>query len=183
MLRGWIGDSRYLSKRKQLQALIRAGIDERVIYTGVNQWPAFVRALRPEGKDQAAVADLKVFGSRRALVAGAKEIAARGAVLVVVKSGTEIDVPTLIEVDATLKQWRGEATLKNPKRAAAIGQRGGFARGKKIAERRLDKEAAALIWGNLEGFPLAEDALAHMPGWTRTTAWRKFGARELKRKK
>jgi hypothetical protein len=72
MLRGWIGPSRYLSKRKQRKLLVDAGVDERVIYLGENGWPAFVKALRPGTNDKAAVADLRVFGSRRGLLAAAK---------------------------------------------------------------------------------------------------------------
>jgi hypothetical protein len=177
MLRGWVGPSRYLSERKQRDLLIHAGVEERVIYAP-DQWAAFVRALRPEAKDKAAVADLRIFGSRRQLVQAVKDIEAQGAKLVVVESGTEIDVPTLREVDRTLTRWRGEAAIKTKKRASELGKRGAAARAKLQAEARLGEKEARAIWQNLNRYLSAEDALRSMPGWTRTTAWRHFGPRE-----
>jgi hypothetical protein len=73
MLRGWVGPSRYLSERKQRELLVHAGVEERVIYPS-DQWQALVRSLRPEEKDKAAVADLRVFGSRRQLVDAVKAV-------------------------------------------------------------------------------------------------------------
>src|SRR4051794_38111388 len=98
-LRGWTGLSRYLSERKQRAMLVTAGVEERTIYEAAS-WPEFVKALRPG--DKAAVADLRIFGSRKALVAAAAEVEARKARLVVVETSTEIDVPTLREVDRTM---------------------------------------------------------------------------------
>jgi hypothetical protein len=183
MLRGWIGPSRYLSKRKQRKLLVDAGVDERVIYLGENEWPAFVKALRPGTNDKAAVADLRVFGSRRGLLAAAEAVEARGAVLVVAETGTSIDMPTLREIDRTLHRWRGEAAIKTGKRASAMGKRGAEARKKSVAAARLDKEAARAIWSDEKRYPDAADALDHMPGWTRTTAWRHFGPREIVNRK
>jgi hypothetical protein len=62
--------------------------------------------------------------------------------------------------------------------AAEIGRRGGEARGKRLAEGRLSMEAARAIWKD-ERYQDAADALALMPGWTRTTAWRRFGPRDF----
>jgi hypothetical protein len=182
VLRGWTGTSRFVSERKQKNTLMKAGVEERVIY-GADDWPAFVKALRPE--DQAAVADLRVFGSRRALVAAAEEVAARGATLHVIDAGTDIDMPTLRAVDRTLTRWRGESALKNPERASTIGQRGAAARKVQITAGRLDEAAAAAIWRDIKRYPSTEEALEHMPGWTRTTAWRHFKGREpvVKRKR
>jgi hypothetical protein len=39
-------------------------------------------------------------------------------------------------------------------------------------------EAARAIWKD-ERYQDAADALARMPGWTRTTAWRHFGPRDF----
>lgn len=179
LLRGWVGPSRYLSERKQKDRLVSAGVEERVVY-GAADWPAFVLALR--AGDRAAVADLRVFGSRRGLVAAAEEVATRGATLVVVDRA-EIDMPTLREVDRTLTVWRGESAIKSGKRASAMGKRGVAARKKRLAEERLCDEAAAAIWRDREGYPDAFDALRAMPGWTRTTAWRHFGKREAVKQK
>jgi hypothetical protein len=174
LLRGWTGTSRYLSERKQRDMLVRAGLEDRVIYEAAN-WPAFVKALRPG--DRAAVADLRIFGSRRALVAAVEEIEARQAKLVAIESDTAIDAPTLREVDRTLTRWRGEAALKDRKRASAMGKRGAVARKRQIAEARLNDDAAWMVWKDKRYKDVA-DALALMPGWTRTTAWRHFGPHE-----
>jgi hypothetical protein len=155
--------------------LAKAGLEDRVIY-GAEDWPAFVLALR--AGDRAVVADLRVFGSRRRLVEAAEAVAKRGAKLMAVETGTELDMPTLREVDRTLTVWRGESALKNPKRASFIGRRGAAARKLSIARERLDPEAARAIWKD-ERYQDAADALARMPGWTRTTAWRHFGARDF----
>jgi hypothetical protein len=174
VLRGWTGTSRYLSERKQRDMLVRAGVGERVIYE-VDQWPAFVRALRPG--DRATVADLRIFGSRKALVAAVEEVEARKAKLVVVETGTEIDAPTLREVDKTLTRWRGEAVMKDPGRASRMGERGAAARKKKLAESRMAEEDAKAIWNDIVRYPLRADAVQAMRGWSYTTAWRRFGGR------
>jgi hypothetical protein len=172
LLRGWTGTSRYLSERKQRAMLVTAGVEEHVIYEAGN-WPAFVKGLRPG--DRAAVADLRIFGSRKALVAAVAEVEAQQAKLVVIESGTEIHAPTLQEVDRTLTRWRGESGMKSSKRASALGQRGAAARKKQIAANRLDEAAARAIWKDTKRYPSAAEALEHMPGWTRTTAWRRLG--------
>jgi hypothetical protein len=178
MLRGWVGPSRYLSEAKQRAALEAAGVEPRVIYAGAELWPALVKSLRPEAKDQAAVADLRVFGSRRALVQAAEDVAARGATLVVVESGAELHMPTLREVDRTLTRWRGESAIKSGKRAREMGKRGAAARRKQIAEERQDAETVGARWRDRKRYPNAADALVGT-GWTRTTAWRHFGPREV----
>jgi hypothetical protein len=154
--------------------LVRAGVEERVIY-GAADWPAFVRALR--GGDKAAVADLRVFGSRRALVRAAEEVAAREATLVVVESGAELHMPTLREVDRTLTRWRGESAIKSGKRAREMGRRGAAARKRQIAEARLDEAEMGARWRDLKQYPTVFDAILRT-GWTRTTAWRRFGPRD-----
>jgi hypothetical protein len=155
---------------------VRAGVEERVIYPA-SEWQAFVKALRPEAGDKAVVADLRIFGSRRALMKAVEEVAARGATLHVLESATDIDVPTLRAVDRTLHRWRGESAMKG-QRASKLGMRGAAARKVQIAAGRLDKEAAERIWRDLKRYPSAEEALENMPGWTRTTAWRHFKGRE-----
>lgn len=184
MLRGWTGPSRYLSERKQKDMLVRAGVEERVIYEAAN-WPAFVRSLRPG--DRAAVADLRIFGSRKKLLAAAEEVEARKAKLVVVETGTEIHMPTLREVDKTLAGWRGESAMKDRSRASAIGKRGAAARKKQKAASRLGEPAARAIWFDIKRYPSIGAALEKMPGWTKVTAWRHFRRREpvtpMKRKR
>src|SRR4051812_9984430 len=143
MLRGWTGPSRYLSERKQKAMLVKAGVEERAIYPA-EDWSAFVLALRPG--DKAAVADLRIFASRKRLMAAVEEIEAHKATLVALDSGTEIDAPTLREVDRTLTRWRGESAMKNPERASEIGKRGQAARKKAILAGRLDEAAARAIW-------------------------------------
>jgi hypothetical protein len=177
MLRGWVGPSRYLSERKQRALLVAAGVEERVIYPP-DQWAALVKSLRPEAKDKAAVADLRIFGSRRQLVEAVKAVEAKGSKLVVVESGTELDAPTLHEVDRTLTRWRGEAAIKSRAQARKLGKRGAAARAAKIETERLAKDGARTIWLDLKKYPEAWQALIYMPGWTRTTAWRHFGPRE-----
>jgi hypothetical protein len=177
MLRGWVGPSRYLSERKQRELLVQAGVEERVIYPP-DQWQALVRSLRPEEKDKAAVADLRVFGSRRQLVEAVKAVEAKGAKLVVVASGTELDMPTLYEIDRTLTRWRGEAAIKSRAQARRLGKRGAAAKAAKVDAERMPKDEARAIWLDRKGYPDAWQALIYMPGWTRVTAWRHFGPRE-----
>jgi hypothetical protein len=175
VLRGWIGPSRYLSDRVQRKRLEDAEIN--AIYSPT-EWEWFIKSLRPETKDVAVVADLRIFGSRKELVGAAEEIAARNASLMSLATKTVIDVPTLLDIDRTLTIWRGESALKNPKRASRIGKMGAASRRKKLADGRLAEGLAELFWHDVERYPFTKDALAQMPGWTRTTAWRKFGGRE-----
>jgi hypothetical protein len=176
VLRGWTGTSRYLSERKQKNALVRAGVEERAIYPAT-EWDAFVKSLRPETEDKAVVADLRIFGSRRELMKAAEQVAARGATLHVLETGTDLDMPTLRLVDRTLHRWRGESAMKGV-RASKLGMRGAAAAKKKIEAGRLDKAAAERIWRDIQRYPSTEEALENMPGWTRTTAWRHFKGRE-----
>jgi hypothetical protein len=155
---------------------MRAGIEERVIYPAP-EWAAFVKALRPETADKAVVADLRIFGSRRALMKAVEEVAARGATLHVLDGETDIHAPTMRAVDRTLHRWRGESAMKG-QRASKFGMRGAAARKRQIAAARLDKDAAERIWRDTKRYPSGEEALEHMPGWTRTTAWRHFKGRE-----
>jgi hypothetical protein len=178
MLRGWVGPSRYLSERKQRELLVTAGVEERVIYPP-DQWAALVKSLRPEHKDRAAVADLRIFGSRRQLVEAVKAVEAKGAKLVVVASGTELDTPTLYEIDRTLTRWRGEAAIKSRAQARKLGKRGAAAKAAKVEAGRMPKDEARAIWLDRKGYPDAWQALIYMTGWTRTTAWRHFGPREV----
>lgn len=173
MLRGWIGPSRFLSERKQRALLLEAKVEERVIYDA-GSWPEFLRGLRPERGDKAVIADLRVFGSRRALMVAAEEVAACGATLYVVEDDADIHLPTLRAVDRTLTRWRSGYTLSS-KKASKLGQRGAAARKKQIAESRLDEDVARPIWQDPVRYQTEADALAHMPGWTRTTAWRRLG--------
>lgn len=182
MLRGWIGPSRYVSERKQREALLNAGVPEKAIYRGPNEWSAFVLSLRPEAKDKAVVADLRVFGSRRALVKAAEEVAKRGATLAAVE-GLDLDLSTLWELDRVLRRWRGEAALGSRKRASQLGKRGAIAAKRAFAAQRLDEDAARMIWQDTRRYPNAVEALGSMPGWTRVTAWRRLGPREVKQKR
>jgi hypothetical protein len=64
MLRGWATAYHHLSERRQRDMLLEAGVGERVLYSGL-EWDEFVRNLRPG--DEAVVADLRIFGSRKRL--------------------------------------------------------------------------------------------------------------------
>jgi hypothetical protein len=175
MLRGWIGPSRHLSANRQ-RALLEAD-KVSVIYTGADEWQPFVLSLRPEVKDTAVVADLRVFGSRRGIVDAVEEIAARGATLMVAGTGVTIDVPTLREVDRAISRLRAWVTLERG-RASKMGAMGGKARAANLRETRMERSAAERIYGDLKRYPTTLEALENMPGWSRTSAWREFKGRE-----
>jgi hypothetical protein len=175
VLRGWTTRYKYLSERKQRTMLIDAGAEERVIYPEADQ-EAWIRSMRPG--DEAIVADLRVFGSRKALGEASAAIAAKGATLVTCATDVRIHHPTLADVQRTESLWAGERSMGSSKRAKELSARGNEARQRNIAASRLDKEAAGRIWRDLKRYPSAEEALENMPGWTRTTAWRHFKGRE-----
>src|SRR4051812_35652591 len=87
--RGWVGPHKYLADRRQRQMLIDAGVEERAIYIGQNDWSAFVRSLRPG--DEAVVADLRIFGSRKGLGEAAEQLAGRQATLITALRDVPID--------------------------------------------------------------------------------------------
>src|SRR4051812_48798854 len=101
--------------------LVAAGVEERVIYEQW-EWEPFVRALRPG--DEAAVADLRVFGSRAALGKASEEIAAQQAALYSAATGVAIDHPTLHEVQRTESLWAGQRSMGSRKRAKQLSARG-----------------------------------------------------------
>lgn len=174
MLRGWTTPSRYLSERKQAEMLVAVGVEARVIYSGPEQWPHFIRSLRPG--DKAVVADLSIFASRKGLRDAVDEIEARQATLSTA-TPTDIDGPTLREVSKTESRWAGQRAMKSPAVARERARLGHIAYRKKLAASRLDEAVAKLIWQDVVRFPHERDALDNMPGWTRTTAWRRWGGR------
>jgi hypothetical protein len=179
--RGWVGPHKYLADRRQRQMLIDAGVEERAIYVGRNDWSAFVRSLRPG--DEAVVADLRIFGSRKGLGEAAEQIAGRQATLITALRDVPIDPVTLREVQRVESLWAGERSMGGSKRARELSKRGIAALRKKIADNRMAKSDAEAIWYDLERYPLRSEAIEAMRGWTVMTAWRAFGAREKKRSK
>ena len=180
MRRGWINPAyRYLAERKQRDILINAAVEERVIYRGRNDWPAFVRSLRPG--DEAVVPELRVFASRKALGEAVAEVEARQATLIAVTPDIPIDPATVREVHRTESTWGGERSMG--KRAKEMSKRGHVAYRKKLAASRMAEDDARAIWHDLARYPVRADAIEDMRGWTTVTAWRAFGPRELKRKK
>jgi hypothetical protein len=176
--RGWTTPYKYLSEKRQRAALAASGVEERVIYSGKSDWPTFVRSLRHG--DEAVVAELRIFGSRRALGLATAEVEARQAVLVVADGGIRIHPPTVRAVHLSESQWAGERSMGGSKRARMMSAKGNETKRKLTEAARMPEAKAEAIWRDLEGYPLRRDALAAMPGWTVMTAWRKFGPRELK---
>lgn len=172
--RGYTTPYKFLSERKQHTILVAAGVEERVIY-GRNDWESFVRSLR-EG-DEAVVAELQVFGSRKALGQASAQVAARGAVLLAAVTETRIDPPTLSEAHRTETQWAKQRSFGTRKRAKELSDRGVKAAKEAYAAVRMDRAAAKAIWLDAKRYRSVEEALEHMPGWTRTTAWRHFRKR------
>jgi hypothetical protein len=180
MRRGWINPAyRYLAERKQRDILINSAVDERAIYRGKNDWPAFVRSLRPG--DVAVVPELRVFASRKALGEAVAAVEAREAKLIAVVCEIPIDAATVLEVHRTEAKWGSERSMG--KRAKEMSLRGHAVRRKKIADARMDNTDAEAIWRDTKRYPVRADAVEAMRGWTVMTAWRAFGPRELKRKK
>lgn len=176
MKRGWVGKYPYLSERRQEAMLVRAGVEPRVVYRGRDEWGAFVRALR--AGDEAVVADLAVFGSRKALGEASRQVADRDAVLVPVSSLTLIHHPTLADVQRTESKWAGHRSMGGSKRARELSKRAVDAKRKKIAAERMPDADARAIYFDLEKYPLRDDAINAMPGWSVMKAWRAFGPRE-----
>jgi hypothetical protein len=174
--RGWTTPYKYLSERKQRSMLIDAKVEERVIYSGKAEWPAFVRALRPN--DDVVVADLRIFGSRKALGDAAAEIEERGCYLESVAVQTQMHYDTLKAVQRVESQWAGERSMGGSKRARELSARGIAAYRAKIESSRIPKDKAEAIWRDVERYPNRADALKAMPGWKLMAAWRSFGARE-----
>jgi hypothetical protein len=146
-----------------------------VVYKGPIEWPAFVKSLRPG--DKAVVAELSVFGSRKALRDALEEIVARQATLSTA-TPVDIDAPTLREVSATETRWAGQRAMKSGRRARELGKRGNEVYRKKREESRMAKADAEAIWRDRIRYPLRAEAVEAMRGWTVMTAWRAFGPRE-----
>jgi hypothetical protein len=173
MQRGWTTAYHHLSERRQRDMLLEAGVGEHALYPS-SEWDEFVRNLRPG--DEAVVADLRIFGSRKRLGELSAEIAARGAILVTA-AGTCIHQPTLEEVQRTESIWNRQRSMGGSKRAKALNAKALEAKRAKAREtRRPDAEARA-IWKDEGRYPLTRDALKAMGYPSYVTAWRKFGKR------
>jgi hypothetical protein len=181
MRRGWTIPHKYLSEKRQRQMLIDAGIKERgeatPIYSGGGEgWFNFVRALRLG--DEAMVADLRLFGSRKRLAEAATQVETKGATLVVAPRDVRIHPPTLREAQRTESLWAGERSMGGSKRARAMSIKGNAERRRKAEAARMSRIEAEAIWRDLEKYPLRREALAAMPGWSFMMAYRAFGARD-----
>src|SRR4051812_48103497 len=114
MRRGWTIPHKYLSEGTQRRMLMEAGVEDRgdstPIYIGGGEgWAAFVKALRRG--DEAMVADLRIFGSRKRLGEATAQVEARGATLVVAPRNVRIHPPTLREAQRTESLWAGERSM------------------------------------------------------------------------
>jgi hypothetical protein len=174
--RGWVGKYPYLSEKRQEAMLVRAGVEPRVIYRGRDEWELFVRALR--AGDEAVVADLAIFGSRMALGAASEQVVGRQATLVTVSTGIEVHHPTLADVQRTESKWAGHRSMGGSKRARELSKKALDAKRKKIAAERMAEADARSIYFDLEKYPMRDDAIDAMPGWSVMKAWRAFGPRE-----
>lgn len=158
--------------------LMEAGVEDRgdatPIYK-VHEWAEFIRNLRPG--DEAMIADLSIFGSRKRLGEASAEIAARGATLVTA-AGTRVHHPTLEDVQRTESIWNKRRSMGGSKRAKQLNAKALAARRAKRDEGRMSKPEAEAIWHNTERYPLVRDALKAMWGWKYMDAYRAFGARE-----
>jgi hypothetical protein len=181
MRRGWTIPHKYLSEQSQRRMLMEAGIEDRgdttPIYSGGGEgWFSFVRSLRRG--DEAMVADLRIFGSRKRLGEATAQVEAKGATLVVAPRGVRIDPPTLREAQRTESLWAGERSMGGSKRARAMSAKGNAERRRKAEAARMSRFEAEAIWRDLERYPLRREALAAMPGWSFMMAYRAFGARD-----
>jgi hypothetical protein len=155
--------------------LIEAGVEERAVYRG-DDWAEFVRSLRKG--DEAIVAELRIFGSRKALGAASAEIAGRSATLVT-SAGTRVHHPTLEDVQRTESLWAKHKSMGGSKRAKLLNAKALLARRANRDASRMPKPEAEAIWRDTERYPLTRDALKAMPGWkSYMIAYRAFGARE-----
>lgn len=175
MKRGWTRAHKYLSDARQRDLLTEYGVAERVLYPG-KDWAMFVHQLR-EG-DEAVIADLRIFGSRKALGEATAEIEAKGATLVVARSKVHIHPPTIREAHEAERKWAGErGAMGHRKRAKELSKRGHEAYRKKLEAGRIPKEQIEARWRNLIDYPTRKEAVAGT-GWSLTKAWREFGPRE-----
>jgi hypothetical protein len=175
MLRGWTTPYRFLSEKRQRELLLEAGVEERVLYRG-SEWAEFLRNLRPG--DEAVVADLRVFGSRKGLGEASAEVAERGATLVTA-TGTRIHHPTLEDVQRTESLWAKHRGIGSSKKAKHLNAKAYAAKIAKRDAERMPEVQARMIWLDTGRYPLARDALKAMTGWRNyLMAWREFGPRE-----
>jgi hypothetical protein len=175
MLRGWTAPYRFLSEKRQQDMLTGAGVEERVLYRGP-EWSEFLRNLRPG--DEAVVADLRIFGSRKALGVASAEVAARRATLVTA-AGTRIHHPTLEDVQRTESLWaKHRGSMGTSKQAKALNAKALAAKRAKAKEARVPEVEARAIWRDVIQYPLSRDALKAMRWPSYVTAWRAFGPRE-----
>jgi hypothetical protein len=181
MRRGWTIPHKYLSEKRQRQMLVDAGVKERgdstPIYSGGGEgWASFVRSLR--SGDEAMVADLRLFGSRKRLGEATAQVEAKGATLVVAPRDVRIHPPTLREAQRTESLWAGERSMGGSKRARAMSAKGNAERRRKAEAARMPRDQAEANWRDIERYPLRREALAAMPGWSFMMAYRAFGARD-----
>jgi hypothetical protein len=179
--RGWMTPYKYLADSTQRRLLLAAGVPDRgkntPIYTGREEWHALIGSLRRG--DEAVVAELRIFGSRKAVASALADVEGRGAKLVSAVRNVVIDGPTLREAYDTERRWAGERSIGTRKRAKAMSAKALAKRREQIKASRMPEEQAEAKWRDIETYPTREAAAAAMgPGWSKMIAWRAFGPRE-----
>lgn len=165
--RGYVRHSARFPVKGQVAALKAANV--RVIYgekPGDGGFDDFMASLR---KGSTIVVDgLHRLGDSRNAILGALERAGDlGVTIEDARTGEKISARAAAIVADAYRIIAGDARMPTSGQARKRGEKGG--RPKK--ERMPIREASA-IWRDWVKYPRPEDALAHMPGWSKRQAYR-----------
>jgi hypothetical protein len=172
----WIRVSRHHPAAEQERAAVewRADVVLRDGH-GHETWDALVRKVARKG-DLIGMTTLARIGSTRDDVqAGLAAAHAKGCVIEETRTGRRTDHAAdaaQMAMDAA-SEITDDARRLSPKQARSNAAK----RWNEKARERLAKVHASKIWHDTTTYRLIPDALRHMPGWTRSTAYRKLGER------
>lgn len=171
MKRGFARKTPRHSEAKQKAALLAAGVEARVIYTGDDELESFVRSLRPG--DEACVTSLARFAPNRRILGDVIEaIHQKSAVIVEVETGRRSDDPPAqarMILDAA-DELAGDRRKLRRSDAIRYGKLGG----KPFKQANMPDADAVAIWRNLD---LTSRDAADMIGLNHVTCYRRFGKR------
>jgi DNA invertase Pin-like site-specific DNA recombinase len=177
--RGWIRAKTKKDENNQRAALAEIGCTQVYVY-GIDTPEDLFNDLRK--RDTVCMTTLaRISPSRKDLEPFMAEVHDRKATILEVSTGRRTDtVPNVAKMMAdAVSELTGEARAMAPGEAVRNGRKGGKAKAKAVAKARASIVEAKSVWYN----PRLSNAevLAHYDfrGWSKSSAYRKFGSRGI----
>lgn len=135
--------------------------------------------FRRRGEVLGVYGGLRALGEKRSDVVAAVEMfREKGIVILDILTGERSDVDGVAMLSKAWKTFNAEVRVPDLEKASAYGKLGGRVKGEKAKEKRMKEAEAGRIWMNKKLHRSVSEALEHMPGWSRASAYTHLGDRD-----